>query len=58
MQLESPGPAHELFDLTTGGADLDDGDFIFSFVDGHRRVRCLVGSTPITTFIATSLVVV
>ena len=44
--LEGLGPAHELFDLTTGGPHLDAGDLVFSLVDGHRRVRCLVGVDP------------
>jgi hypothetical protein len=44
--LERLGPAHPLFDLTTGGAHLDARDLIFSLVDGHRRVRCLVGVDP------------
>ena len=44
--LEGLGPAHELFDLTTGGTHLDAGDLAFSLVDGHRRVRCLVGVDP------------
>ena len=41
--LEGLGPTHELFDLTTSGTHLDAGDLIFSLIDGHRRVRCLVG---------------
>ena len=44
--LERLGPAHELFDLTTGRTHLDAGDLIFSLVDGHRRVRCLVRVDP------------
>jgi hypothetical protein len=44
--LERFGPAHELFDLTTSGTHLDAGDLIFSLVDGHRRVRCLMRVDP------------
>ena len=44
--FEGLGPAHELLDLTTSGTHLDAGDLIFSLVDGHRRVRCLVGVDP------------
>ncbi len=44
--LEGLGPADELFDLTTGRTHLEAGDLIFSLVDGHRRVRCLVRVYP------------
>ena len=35
--------AHQLFDLTAGGADPTLETLGFGLVDGHRRVRCLVG---------------
>ena len=41
--LEGLGPAHQLFHLAPGGPHLDARDLVFSLVDGHRCVRCLVG---------------